>query len=250
MSNPVYLLWRNLIQGYSSCALTKPEDRLPAFAGIAKLFQEITGDEYLAGLWRSRFLDGLDWRVREPQSDTTRSYRAPSWSWASVNGPIKPWIPGTRAKHLATLVNVKVTPRGSDPTGAILSGSVTLLGVLTRARKTRVSEDGSTILSVASRSAAVRMYLDSSDLGIDDGAFFDCLPLNVERNGYSNEHSAVQICILALLISSNCTSVAHRRIGHFILEDTKSFDLFGLAEDPEDGCIVCPKVEQHKIVLI
>lgn len=58
MSLPVYSLWRDLVKCYSQCALTKTEDKLPAFTGIAKLFQEATGDDCLAGLWRSRILEG------------------------------------------------------------------------------------------------------------------------------------------------------------------------------------------------
>lgn len=253
MSSPVFLLWRNLLQKYSSCALTKPEDRFPAFAGLAKLFQEVTGDEYLAGLWRSRFLDGLDWRVREPRPDTTTaSFHAPSWSWASVDGPLKPWIPRAGAKHLVRLLDVKVTPRGSDPTGAIVSGSITLLGVVTKAQKTRILEDGSMVLHVASRTITVHMYLDKSDYRIDDGHFIDCLPLNMERSDEEDEdgHYTVHVCVLALLA---CPNGEHRRIGHFILEDAKSFPLFGLALEDEtdsDGKTVSLKGDRSRVLMI
>lgn len=250
ISNPVYLLWRNMVQHYSSCALTKAEDRLPAFAGVAKIFQEVTGDEYLAGLWRSRFLDGLDWRVREPRPDRTSSCRAPSWSWASVDGPLKPWIAGAGAKHLVKLLDVKVTPRGSDPTGAILSGSVTLQGIVTTAQKARLLGNGLMILSVADQRVAVRMYLDKSDYQLDDGDFIDCLPLNVERSNNGDGDHVVQVCVLALLVSPKG---GHSRVGHFILEDAQSFELFGLVHEGEvgsDESSACLRGEQSKVVII
>lgn len=80
MPGSVYVLWRDLVKKYTGCSFTKVDDKLPAFAGIAKLFQEITRDEYIAGLWRSRLLEGLDWRVYEPKLKASLAYRAPSWS--------------------------------------------------------------------------------------------------------------------------------------------------------------------------
>ena len=45
---------------------------------------------YLAGLWKEDFLSGLFWsRQRETESLTPpKQYRAPSWTWASVEGRI------------------------------------------------------------------------------------------------------------------------------------------------------------------
>ncbi|SPJ72408.1 uncharacterized protein FTOL_02136 [Fusarium torulosum] len=43
-------IWGSLVKLYSRCDLTKTTDKLHAFAGLAQLFQEITGDEYVAGL--------------------------------------------------------------------------------------------------------------------------------------------------------------------------------------------------------
>ncbi|WAO87654.1 HET domain-containing protein [Fusarium falciforme] len=44
-SNTMFRLWTGLAWHYSECTLTKPTDKLAAFAGIAKLFQEHTGDD-------------------------------------------------------------------------------------------------------------------------------------------------------------------------------------------------------------
>ncbi|KAH6999489.1 heterokaryon incompatibility protein-domain-containing protein [Ilyonectria destructans] len=130
MSLPVYSLWRDLVKGYSQCALTKTEDKLPAFAGIAKLFQEATGDDYFAGLWRSRILEGLSWRVIEPVKKATVEYRAPSWSWASVDGPLRPELPCAVSTNLVEILEAEVQPKGSDKTGCISAGHITLRGCL------------------------------------------------------------------------------------------------------------------------
>ncbi|KAK2590090.1 hypothetical protein QQS21_012230, partial [Conoideocrella luteorostrata] len=87
MSIPALRLWNSLVREYSNCALTFPGDKLPAFAGIVDLFREATGDQYLAGLWRSNLLHLLDWWVDQPCARLSTEYRAPSWSWASLDGP-------------------------------------------------------------------------------------------------------------------------------------------------------------------
>ena len=55
--------------------------------GSAKNFQSTLGSEYLAGLWQDNLPHELIWRISRAESDTVRrpsKYRAPSWSWASV----------------------------------------------------------------------------------------------------------------------------------------------------------------------
>jgi len=85
---PIYALWDRLVERYSACGLTRSTDKLPAFAGVAQLFAEVTHDEYVAGLWKSRIVEGLNWSV--PITSTTRSlYRAPTWSWASVDDAVQ-----------------------------------------------------------------------------------------------------------------------------------------------------------------
>jgi hypothetical protein len=85
-------LWQNLVTEYSKCKLTYSKDKLIAFAGVAKFMMKTTTDHYAAGMWgKSMIYDLAWWRSREdceafPISET--SLRAPSWSWASVDGEI------------------------------------------------------------------------------------------------------------------------------------------------------------------
>jgi hypothetical protein len=70
--------WKEIVNIYSSCALTKEEDRLKAISGIATEMKKIPGyDKYLAGLWRSQLLAGLYWIVVSG-STRPKSHRAPS----------------------------------------------------------------------------------------------------------------------------------------------------------------------------
>ncbi|KAJ9424474.1 heterokaryon incompatibility protein-domain-containing protein [Fusarium oxysporum] len=81
--------WRQIVEWYSRCALTRPKDRLPALAGLASIIQRRFSDDYLAGLWGFTFIEDLCW-VAADGTETKKppSPRAPSWSWASLDGAV------------------------------------------------------------------------------------------------------------------------------------------------------------------
>lgn len=85
-------LWFAMIQDYSSRGLTKEKDRLPALEGLAEREMTLHRGKYLAGLWEMDLPSALLWQVNRelPECKVMRPsmYRAPSWSWASVEGPV------------------------------------------------------------------------------------------------------------------------------------------------------------------
>ncbi|KAH6881575.1 heterokaryon incompatibility protein-domain-containing protein [Alternaria rosae] len=85
-------LWYSTVDEYSMRQLTVPSDKLPAMAGIASRVQAITHDDYLAGHWRRGIERSLFWNANttHPCEHPARAlrYRAPSWSWASIDGNI------------------------------------------------------------------------------------------------------------------------------------------------------------------
>jgi hypothetical protein len=100
------------------------------------LFQETTGDRYLAGLWKSHVIENLGWYVDQDKADCcTRPlhYRAPSWSWASVDGPVH--IPYCRYpdQEVAKLVDAYLDTSLNEPTGQVFGGWILLEGVLLQA---------------------------------------------------------------------------------------------------------------------
>lgn len=83
--------WFQLIEDYSSRHLTKETDRLPALVGLAVDFAQThhyDHYEYLAGLWSSHLPSALLWNATASQPRRSQVYRAPSWSWASLEGAI------------------------------------------------------------------------------------------------------------------------------------------------------------------
>ena len=139
--------WARLVEEYSRRKLTKESDKLPALSGLANLIATNSGDTYLAGLWKSSLMTELGWSIKavEPhhmcddlEHDASMpaahkstikypsQYRAPSWSWASVDAEIDYSGSTFKGACLASLVNVCVKPLGKDPFGRLISGQLKL----------------------------------------------------------------------------------------------------------------------------
>ncbi|KAK4495030.1 hypothetical protein PRZ48_013357 [Zasmidium cellare] len=126
-----YGVWTRIVRAYSRCGLTKKEDKLIALAGIAKKMTDQLDDEYVAGMWRRSLPWELTWSVDHPDVQIgerprrATDYRAPSFSWASIDGPVSPsGIDGTRP--LTNVLDVIMEYVTDDNTGLIKSGSLVL----------------------------------------------------------------------------------------------------------------------------
>jgi hypothetical protein len=130
-----YQVWNSIIQAYSSTRLTKGSDKLIALSGVAKYFMKLIGDDYVVGMWRKYLTSSLLWHVdSKSQVDKSPSarpslYRAPSFSWAAVDGVVSTMNPKTR-KTLFEVIDVSIDYRSSDPTSLVSGGYIELKGVL------------------------------------------------------------------------------------------------------------------------
>ncbi|OAL55638.1 HET-domain-containing protein [Pyrenochaeta sp. DS3sAY3a] len=91
----VYEAWKEMVSVYSKRLFTKASDILPALSGIAASVGSHTEDEYVFGLWKSRFSENLLWHCSISGTTPPKTLHelfsnlrfnvqgAPSWSWAS-----------------------------------------------------------------------------------------------------------------------------------------------------------------------
>ena len=127
-------IWASLVPLYSRSNLSFPEDKLPAISGIARRLQKISWklipDDYLCGLWRPGLIDQLLWKSDlKPNRGRAVEYRAPSWSWASLDAQI--YVNTSRVKDCPVeLVDVEVKLKTSDRFGEVFGGSIILSGPL------------------------------------------------------------------------------------------------------------------------
>lgn len=84
--------WHSIVEQYTSLKLSKETDRLPALSGLAMRASSILGT-YSCGLWLNTITNDLLWRVPLLEHGYGRptKFTGPSWSWASVNGPVAYW---------------------------------------------------------------------------------------------------------------------------------------------------------------
>lgn len=118
--------WETLKHWYSGCDLTKPGDKLVALSGVARSVQNKTGDQYFAGLWRKTLAQELCWSPNHPWQRP--EYRAPSWSWAAVDGPVITPSIGYSGVDISyvNVHSVSVIHPGGNIFGAVLHGTLSL----------------------------------------------------------------------------------------------------------------------------
>ncbi|KAI5777160.1 HET-domain-containing protein [Geopyxis carbonaria] len=127
--------WNKVLCAYGHRSMTEPGDKLVAIAGIAERFHRMLGrTRYLAGLWEHNILSDLLWSTRSRQPRPAK-YRAPSWSWAAVDGtsgiPLSLLYCGSNELPECEILEVDVTPASEMmPFGAVRSGILKLNGVL------------------------------------------------------------------------------------------------------------------------
>ena len=132
--------WRAMVEVYTTCSLTEQQDKLIAIQGLANIYKSLHDDDYLAGLWRRQLPSGLMWTTRnglQANGEPTyrpETYRAPSWSWASVEGTIElfpeVYPEEERWVEICQVVEAKITPLGEDTTGQVNDGYIKLRGRL------------------------------------------------------------------------------------------------------------------------
>lgn len=146
-----YRIWHtDVVSSFSTRALTYQKDRFPALSGAAQFFAKLLSDEYAAGLWRKELYRGLFWISKNNNHRTweallgdlrdSSSYLAPSWSWASRDGPVEF---GSRQYQVYSSteyddyrgeyssMEVSIQPAGADPFGQVKAAS---LQITTRVR--------------------------------------------------------------------------------------------------------------------
>lgn len=138
----LYEDWCELVEQYTYRYLTKESDKFPALSGLANRFAGLSGDRYVAGHWESDLMVSLLWHAsdifRRPLNRPS-AYRAPSWSWAALDGPIsfdsevshnrKDKV-AARATFALSDLDIAIQLAGSDPFGMVASGTLTVSGRL------------------------------------------------------------------------------------------------------------------------
>ncbi|MCJ1458276.1 hypothetical protein MMC28_008647 [Mycoblastus sanguinarius] len=130
--------WQKIVHAYMECDLTYTSDKIIALSGVAEEFQSISNDVYLAGLWKNCFfIEQFLWSVMHNKqvngqpSARPSFYRAPSWSWLSIDAKLSfPLIFEPSFVEIQE-ANVELV-NDNNPTGQVKQGTVSIRGQLKR----------------------------------------------------------------------------------------------------------------------
>ncbi|KAL8946878.1 MAG: hypothetical protein Q9222_006783 [Ikaeria aurantiellina] len=212
-----YHLWNKIVAAYTAGELTVASDKLVAISGLAKRMQTMLQDEYLAGLWKGTLSSDLLWRVTGGKradglpSAIAKQYRAPSWSWAALDGHIMPGRPNTERILISIEEAVTIPSTPENPLGQLNSGWIRLRGALlpvtvkTPQSSTSQQDRLSVSFSAGSTNAGFWIYPDVKNKVIDQSLF--CLLVSTK-----SQYHGTLIQGLAL----HCTNVEkamYQRVG-------------------------------------
>ncbi|KAF4465672.1 HET-domain-containing [Fusarium albosuccineum] len=129
--NQLHGAWYKLLNEYTKRNISVSSDRLPAIGGIASRISQITGVKYVAGLWENNLLHDLMWKCSPGEwKHRPETWRAPSWSWASIEGPVSLTCIPDDSMPLASVIDCCATPIFNTklPFGEVVDGKLTVRG--------------------------------------------------------------------------------------------------------------------------
>ncbi|KAI1451681.1 HET-domain-containing protein [Annulohypoxylon moriforme] len=182
--------WSTAVQAYSTCNLTYSTDKLIALSGLAgdmsDTLKGVNPDygTYLAGMWKLTMPDSLLWKVKGP-SRRPLPYRAPSWSWASVDGPLDLPPGGINSScPLVEVLDAKTFPRDERAMNDVNGGKILLKGPLCIAKGLKPGKPAHPLLNICKIST-----LHSLDTGLLVNASTD--PIHILFDDLQDQYDEV-----------------------------------------------------------
>ena len=180
-----YKTWKNIIEEYTGRSLSDPEDRLHALAGVSSELEGLWMDNYSYGLWQNNLVKLLAWR---PETNLPRrSNRAPSWSWASFDCPIR--FDVLSSVHAWLVIDSGMCFEGSDRMKIRLTCNITSIKVRHMYYDVVEEEDTYNRVHLLSLGCSVKGGLD---VGL---VVFQIGPDTYRRVGYFESPSGLEMSV-------------------------------------------------------
>ncbi|KAF4435882.1 HET-domain-containing protein [Fusarium austroafricanum] len=236
-SNDVALSrWMRLVMAYSLRIASLEKDKLNAIAGIAShpSFVSILGPQYLAGMWEYELARQLTWYPKAwyktlPEGEKftfyrPTTYRAPSWSWASLEGGfiyvdfVFNYEQGKTPKIVCDVIECSTTPKfpEGNPFGEVISAYLKLRGSL---RTAWFYPQSSSVCFVDPETVyggnRSDVYGICDESGVDDPMFVSCLPVSLDET--------IPCGAVGLLLTDEGQGV-YKRVGLFMRGTNQDFE--------------------------
>lgn len=227
VQNELFMVqWYRILCQYSGLSLTYRSDVFPAIAGIAEIFRDITSFAYKSGLWIEDAHSGLLWHAEGslmPARKPSATSNAPSWSWASLDGPVS-MLFSLGSSNMPSDLAAQILDCQPDPLRASLCSAhnyddILMMNALCINVTCRSSSNGDAPYS----DPYLRMVIDIFDergicIGtgyldrISESNIIQCKAIVVsQRLELSLSH--VPITYFLLVMESSCADACHQRVG-------------------------------------
>ena len=130
--------WYSFVNEVCARQLTFKTDILPCLSGLAAQMEASMMGRYMAGLWEQDLLLGLTWSYKQLQTRILPQ-QAPSWSWASLEGPGSPyrllrqeWDSIALKVPHAQILDAECIPKGQNAYGAVSQGQIKMMAPCVR----------------------------------------------------------------------------------------------------------------------
>lgn len=239
--------WQTVVGHYTNRKLTNASDKLPALSGLAQLRKEARGGIYLAGLWQDSLIHDLCWfhtlgSIQITSGGTGRrpvDYRAPSWSWASLDTSLrcKFWWSGiaihpafswAEPRQACTIFESICRPKTADTTGEVQFGFLDIGVVLIPA--TICLDPGQKVAwTITNIETDLELSFFNPDCELENDGLSDegqvyCAPIAEAATG-----TGLQRCCLVL---KKLYTSLYQRVGFCVLKKGESEHLANLQEYP------------------
>ena len=222
--------WTSLVQDYSERALTYPQDKLKAMSSLARLVQRQTGDAYAAGLWASTLKTQLLWiyhsSISKDEFVFPSTYRAPSWSWASINGRVTyeyPLSPNQITEHtwLLDIIDYRTSPSTDlDSLGEVIDGYIKVIGPLKFAERDSEGVCGG-LFAIDRSDSTYFLRIDGAYANpiftMDNFTGLWCLGVAQEMAQTESLNDPVTVWTYVLLLVSTGSQDTFKRVGVVVL---------------------------------
>jgi hypothetical protein len=225
--------WHCIVHEYSWCTSSSPITRLSGIAGIAREFEALSRDEYVAGLWQGNLINDLLWYTDGTLPRMSNTSNVPSWSWASTNSTVNHHLNSTFSD---SLVEIKDGHAGSTAVSSTANADT----------RCYLELEGYLLKIIPGHYDIKTIWSDCKSDSTEGHHF--CLPWCLQTTP-----QGVNLCGLILRRAEDVCNLAYKRIGMFRFSEGNSMHLLGHGEyifTKERGHVLDTATLSREIIII
>lgn len=253
-------IWQMVLRNYTRAQLTKNTDKEIAINGIVECLKgQFAGSLFTVGLWKIRMPYDLLWEstdndmINRPPNHPSPVYRAPSWSWLSIDGEIEaPELREVRTSENeyrnsgVVIEDIHVVRTDSSPHGNIIFGYIKLKGCLRPAILVEGRYNAPRLLFEEVKIEEIHIHLDNRKRR-PTTKMIPVFCLCVETGSFNTSSGKPQLYSRGIILQETATSPGHpsiyRRLGCYVAWTVLAIKL--LSKQPRDECQ--DKASEHNV---